>query len=104
MKVSDLQRKFVDVPIEQRDGKNSTDERGPRAILALCFFRESSFELLVAAEIDLKNVASLLCSSLFAQRVGWPDQLLARADAIAADEQPYFSLLLIRQGWPEVLP
>ena len=46
----------------------------------------------------------LLCSSLFAQRVGWPDQLLARADAIAADEQPYFSLLLIRQGWPEVLP
>ena len=46
----------------------------------------------------------LLGSSLFAQRVGWPDQLLARADAIAADEQPYFSLLLIRQGWPEVLP
>ena len=46
----------------------------------------------------------LLCSSLFAQRVGWPDQLLDRADAIAADEQPYFSLLLIRQGWPEVLP
>ena len=46
----------------------------------------------------------LLCSSLFAQRVGWPDQLLARADAITADEQPYFSLLLIRQGWPEVLP
>ena len=46
----------------------------------------------------------LLGSSLFAQRVGWPDQLLARADAITADEQPYFSLLLIRQGWPEVLP
>ena len=46
----------------------------------------------------------LLGSSLFAQRVGWPDQLLARADEITADEQPYFSLLLIRQGWPEVLP
>jgi len=46
----------------------------------------------------------LLGSSLFAQRVGWPDQLLARADAMTADEQPYFSLLLIRQGWPEVLP
>ena len=46
----------------------------------------------------------LLVSSLFAQRVGWPDQLLGRADDIAPDEQPYFSLLLIRQGWPGVLP
>ena len=46
----------------------------------------------------------LLSSSLFAQRVGWPDQLLAPADSIPADEQPYFSLLLIRQGWPKVLP
>lgn len=45
-----------------------------------------------------------LASALFAQRVGWPDQLLAPADAVAASEQPYFSLLLIRQGWPEVLP
>ena len=46
----------------------------------------------------------LLEGSLFAQRVGWPDQLLASAAAKPADEQPYFSLLLIRQGWPEVLP
>ena len=46
----------------------------------------------------------LLEGSLFAQRVGWPDQLLASAAAMPADEQPYFSLLLIRQGWPEVLP
>jgi precorrin-2/cobalt-factor-2 C20-methyltransferase len=36
--------------------------------------------------------------------VGWPDQLLARAAAVSAAEQPYFSLLLIRQGWPAVLP
>ncbi|MFU8885513.1 MAG: precorrin-2 C(20)-methyltransferase, partial [Cyanobacteriota bacterium] len=41
---------------------------------------------------------------LFAQRVGWPDQLLASAAAVPAEEQPYFSLLLIRQGWPAVLP
>ena len=47
---------------------------------------------------------SLLEGALFAQRVGWPDQLLAPAAAVPAEEQPYFSLLLIRQGWPEVLP
>jgi precorrin-2/cobalt-factor-2 C20-methyltransferase len=46
----------------------------------------------------------LLEGALFAQRVGWPDQLLASAAAMPADEQPYFSLLLIRQGWPKVLP
>lgn len=46
----------------------------------------------------------LLEQSLFAQRVGWPDQLLASAAAVPGEEQPYFSLLLIRQGWPEVLP
>jgi len=46
----------------------------------------------------------LLQQALFAQRVGWPDQLLAPAAAVAADEQPYFSLLLVRQSWPEVLP
>lgn len=46
----------------------------------------------------------LLAGALFAQRVGWPDQLLAPAAAVPGEEQPYFSLLLIRQGWPEVLP
>jgi len=46
----------------------------------------------------------LLDQALFAQRVGWPDQLLAHAAAVPASEQPYFSLLLIRQGWPSVLP
>ncbi len=46
----------------------------------------------------------LLEKALFAQRVGWPDQLLASAAAVPGEEQPYFSLLLIRQDWPEVLP
>ena len=46
----------------------------------------------------------LLDQALFAQRVGWPEQLLAPAAAVPASEQPYFSLLLIRQGWPAVLP
>ena len=47
---------------------------------------------------------NLLAGALFAQWVGWPDQLLAPAAEVPADEQPYFSLLLIRQSWPEVLP
>lgn len=46
----------------------------------------------------------LLGQCLFARRVGWPDQLLAPADQVPAEEQPYFSLLLIRQAWPAVLP
>jgi precorrin-2/cobalt-factor-2 C20-methyltransferase len=36
--------------------------------------------------------------------VGWPDQQVAPAAAVPAGQQPYFSLLLIRQGWPAVLP
>ncbi len=47
---------------------------------------------------------ALLEQALFAQRVGWPDELVAPAAAVPAEEQPYFSLLLIRQRWPEVLP
>ena len=46
----------------------------------------------------------LLRQSLFARRVGWSDQQLLGADQVPAEAQPYFSLLLIRQGWPEVLP
>jgi precorrin-2/cobalt-factor-2 C20-methyltransferase len=46
----------------------------------------------------------LLEGALFARRLGWPDQLVGSAAAVPASEAPYFSLLLIRQGWPEVLP
>ena len=46
----------------------------------------------------------LLGQALFAQRVGWPDQLVAPAAVVSPAESPYFSLLLIRQGWPAVLP
>lgn len=46
----------------------------------------------------------LLEGALVARRVGWPDQLVEPAAALAAGEMPYFSLLLIRQGWPVVLP
>jgi precorrin-2/cobalt-factor-2 C20-methyltransferase len=46
----------------------------------------------------------LLAGALFARRVGWSDQLLVVADQVPVEAQPYFSLLLVRQGWPEVLP
>lgn len=46
----------------------------------------------------------LLAAALLARQVGWPEQLLAPAAAVAAEEQPYFSLLLIRQSWPAVRP
>ena len=46
----------------------------------------------------------LLDHALFAERVGWPDQKICSAGAVDAEPRPYFSLLLIRQGWPEVLP
>jgi precorrin-2/cobalt-factor-2 C20-methyltransferase len=52
----------------------------------------------------LLEARGLLDQALFAQRVGWPEQLLAPAATVPASEQPYFSLLLIRQGWPAVLP
>jgi precorrin-2/cobalt-factor-2 C20-methyltransferase len=46
----------------------------------------------------------LLETALFASRIGWPDERLEAAQAVPADAQPYFSLLLIRQSWPRVLP
>ena len=47
---------------------------------------------------------NLLKGALFAERVGWPDQQVVPASQISASSRPYFSLLLIRQIWPEVIP
>ena len=47
---------------------------------------------------------NLLEQAVFAQRVGWPDQWIARAAEVSEETKPYFSLLLIRQFWPQVLP
>ena len=46
----------------------------------------------------------LLKHTLFAERVGWADQRVCRADLLPAGQRPYFSLLLIRQTWPKVMP
>ena len=46
----------------------------------------------------------LLQGSLFAQRVGWSDQEVVQASCVDENIKPYFSLLLIRQSWPSVVP
>ncbi len=46
----------------------------------------------------------LLEQSLFAQRIGFSDEQVMIASEVSATMKPYFSLLLIRQSWPEVLP
>ncbi len=46
----------------------------------------------------------LLNKALFAEKVGWPDQLVKPAIEIPAESRPYFSLLLIRQSWPKIMP
>ncbi len=47
---------------------------------------------------------NLLDDALFAQKVGWPDQKIIKAIDLDETVQSYFSLLLIRQSWPEIIP
>ena len=68
------------------------------------FCEASAVEALRETVRPLLERRGLLEEALFARRVGWPDQVVAPAAALAAGEMPYFSLLLIRQGWPVVLP
>ena len=46
----------------------------------------------------------LLESALYGEWVGWPEQLVLPAASVAAEERPYFSLVLLRPAWPAVLP
>lgn len=53
---------------------------------------------------ELLEEKDLLHGSLFAQRVGFPDQKVMRANEVKEGQVPYFSLLLIRQSWPNIVP
>ncbi|MCP9915378.1 precorrin-2 C(20)-methyltransferase [Cyanobium sp. ATX 6F1] len=53
---------------------------------------------------SLLEERGLLAASLFACRLGWPDQQVCPGNQWPAEAQPYFSLVLVRQGWPTVLP
>ena len=46
----------------------------------------------------------LLKKSIFAERIGFSDQQILRASDVSDGTRPYFSLLLIRQSWPLIIP
>tara|TARA_Y100001968_G_scaffold304722_1_gene319981 strand:+ start:139 stop:867 length:729 start_codon:yes stop_codon:yes gene_type:complete len=46
----------------------------------------------------------LVKSSIFAERVGFLDQQILRASELPPESRPYFSLLVIRQSWPLIMP
>ncbi|WP_320677360.1 precorrin-2 C(20)-methyltransferase [Prochlorococcus sp. MIT 1300] len=46
----------------------------------------------------------LLDRALFAKNLGLSDQQVVPAANASSGSQPYFSLLLIRQSWPDVMP
>ena len=43
-------------------------------------------------------------SSIFAERIGFLEQKIFRASELNSGNIPYFSLLLIRQSWPFLMP
>ncbi|WP_269624309.1 precorrin-2 C(20)-methyltransferase [Prochlorococcus marinus] len=46
----------------------------------------------------------LMKKSIFAERIGFSDQEILSASDLSPGTRPYFSLLLIRQSWPLVMP
>ncbi len=46
----------------------------------------------------------LLHDAVFAQRIGWPDEQIVKASKVDQSAKPYFSLLLVRQSWPDLMP
>ena len=53
---------------------------------------------------SLLKELDLLESSIFAERVGFSDQKIFGASELSSESRPYFSLLLIRQSWPLIMP
>ena len=46
----------------------------------------------------------LLQSSIFVERLGFLDEQILKASDLSSESRPYFSLLLIRQSWPLIMP
>jgi precorrin-2/cobalt-factor-2 C20-methyltransferase len=46
----------------------------------------------------------LIKQSIFAEKIGFSDQQILRASDLPWGTRPYFSLLLIRQSWPFIMP
>ena len=52
----------------------------------------------------LLDKIGLLDSSVFAERVGFLDEKIIQASDVPLSGRPYFSMLLIRQNWPSIMP
>ncbi|WP_320675100.1 precorrin-2 C(20)-methyltransferase [Prochlorococcus sp. MIT 1341] len=52
----------------------------------------------------LLNKKGLLNKTLFAERIGFTDEKVTSAIHVEESPRPYFSLLIIRQSWPEIMP
>ena len=85
---------------------------GPELLRPLLLNCRSSGQPLVLLKLGrrwlwvrpLLEELGLLESAIYGERVGWPQQRLCPAGQVPAVECPYFSLLLLRFSWPEVLP
>ena len=69
-----------------------------RVVVLLKVGKKWSWVKCLLKELDL------LESSIFAERVGFSDQKILLASEISLESTQYFSLLLIRQGWPLAMP
>ena len=53
---------------------------------------------------NLLEHKGLLSNALFAEKIGWETQIVCSAESQPAYIPSYFSLLLIRQKWPHIMP
>ncbi len=69
-----------------------------RVVVLLKLGKKWEWVKLLLEELDLIKI------SIFAERIGFSDQQILRASDLPSGTRPYFSLLLIRQGWPLTMP
>ena len=76
----------------------SDAESKKRIIVLLKLGKKWSWGKPLLEELDL------IKKSIFAERIGFSDQHILRASDLPSGTRPYFSLLLIRQSWPLIMP
>ncbi len=84
----------------------------PKQLRMLCEEAATSMRVLALIKLGhrwewvrpLLDDMGLLEGALFAQRVGFSDQKVMPAINISKSVRPYFSLLLLRQSWPDIMP
>ena len=69
-----------------------------RVVVLLKLGKKWEWVKLLLEELDLIKI------SIFAARIGFSDQQILRASDLSSGVRPYFSLLLIRQSWPLIMP